>query len=379
MAKFCPTCGTPLEYESAKFCPSCGVRIQDILISTEKRSPILAIVLSFFFTGWGQWYNGKTWDGLKFLGAFLGSYSLMLFFSIMISSQPFAAIFVLILFVVIIGIWVYGMYDAYKTADRINKTEESFSGKSGLFWLPLVLLALAVLSIIVAAFVFGMAGSIQTASRSDSADTVVNTYTVVQTFATSETIIDPYFSYQRPSSIPEGYNYFKNDDLHFSLYLPNDWDSYIIDAKESTAISEDTSLSESIMPKIVYFYNKKIDPSKSMILIMGADYTKSSLGDFSLQSFNDGFVGGFKQGLEKSQNTNIVVTIKGAKYKVNGYEALENIVTYTTSNGVPSAVRSFVIKDGSKYYIIYYIAVNETYGSQIYTVESIIKSFIPIQ
>jgi len=30
------------------------------------RNPWIASILSIFFAGWGQWYNGKTWDGLKF-------------------------------------------------------------------------------------------------------------------------------------------------------------------------------------------------------------------------------------------------------------------------------------------------------------------------
>jgi len=379
MAKFCPSCGKPLQFENAEICPSCGVRIQVPPPHSEIRDRFLAVVFSFFFPGWGQWYNGKTWDGLNFFAAFLGTYLLIVIFSIIGSDQALFTIFRLFLSIVIIGIWIYGMYDAYKTADKINKMKESFSRKSRLFWLPIALIVLVVLAAVIAAFAFGMAGSTQIVPKADTTYNVINTYTVVQTYATIETIVAPYFSYQRPSSIPVGYNYFKNDDLHFSVYLPNDWDSYIIDSMESTVISEDTSLSESTMPKIVYFYNKKIDATKSMIMIMGMDFTKSSLGDFSLQSFNDGFVGGLKQGLEKSQNTNIVITIKGAKYKINGYEALENIVTYTTSNGVPSATRIFVIKDGSKFYIIYYVAVNEEYGSQIYSVESIIKSFIPTQ
>ena len=250
-------------------------------------------------------------------------------------------------------------------------------GKSGLFWLSVVLAVLLIIGAVITAFFFGVAGLTQKVPQSDGTNTLVNTYTVVQTYAPIETLVAPVLLYQRPSPIPPGYNQLKNDDLQFSIYIPNDWDSYIIDSKESTSISEDASLSESVLPKIVYFYNKKIDASKSMIMIMGMDFTKSAWGENSLEPFNDGFVGGLKQGIEKSQATNIVVMSKGEKYRINGYEALGNRITYITSNGIPSTMKTYVIKTGSIYYVIYFIAVNEVYSSQINTVESIVGSFIP--
>jgi hypothetical protein len=163
MSKFCPTCGNQLQYENAEICPKCGVRIKPVVISSEIRNPWVAVICSFFSIGWGQWYNGRTWDGLKYWGAFLGSYLLMGIFTIIMSSQPLAVIFVLILFVVLIGIWIYGMYDAYTMAEKINRKELEFNGKSLLFWLPVVFIALGLLIIlaaIVAAFVFGMAGAV---------------------------------------------------------------------------------------------------------------------------------------------------------------------------------------------------------------------------
>jgi len=162
MPNFCPTCGKPLQFENAEICPSCGVRIQPPPVPTEIRSPFLAVLLSFFFIGWGQWYNGKTEIGLKLFGAFIASYIVMAIFLMMVPTQPAAAIFVVLLFLILFGIWVYGIYDAYKTAGQINKGEEVFSGKSGLFWLPIALIALAILFIfaaVIAAFVFGMAGN----------------------------------------------------------------------------------------------------------------------------------------------------------------------------------------------------------------------------
>ena len=69
------------------------------------KNPGLAAVLSFFYMGLGQIYNGQIAKGIIFIGAYTISW---------------------ILIAVLIGIvttpilWIYGMYDAYKAAERIN-------------------------------------------------------------------------------------------------------------------------------------------------------------------------------------------------------------------------------------------------------------------
>jgi len=172
MPKFCPTCGKQLQYENAEICPSCGVRIQALpptqtSSQMDNRNPWVAVILSFFCAGWGQWYNGKTWDGLKFFGTILILYIFAwVFLVIAASNTSLSSIYLLafILFIVVIVIWIYGMYDAYKTAEKINRREMEFAGKSALFWLPVALIIIGITIIfaaIVAAFVFGMAGNIQ--------------------------------------------------------------------------------------------------------------------------------------------------------------------------------------------------------------------------
>ena len=152
MPKFCPLCGIWYQYENTFFCPNCGETIQPLPIKHWKkiRNPFFAVIFSFLFVGWGQWYNGKNYGGLKFFGAFLFFLVAMIFFATMTSIQPFAAI----LFIIMIGIWFYGMYDAYKTAESINKNKESFIRKSRLFWLPVGLCLLLIFAVI-AAFIFG--------------------------------------------------------------------------------------------------------------------------------------------------------------------------------------------------------------------------------
>ena len=66
----------------------------------------LAAVLSFFFTGLGQIYNGQIAKGVLF---------------IIIQGINFLLMFVLVGFVTYAIVWIWGMIDAYKTAEKINR------------------------------------------------------------------------------------------------------------------------------------------------------------------------------------------------------------------------------------------------------------------
>jgi hypothetical protein len=54
------------------------------------------------------------------------------------------------------------MYNAYRTADNINRSKDVFSKQSSLFWLPVVVLVI-IISAIISIFVFGMGGYFQPA------------------------------------------------------------------------------------------------------------------------------------------------------------------------------------------------------------------------
>jgi len=75
---FCKNCGAEID-EKAEICPKCGVRVKPIPISTEKKSSGIAAIASFFML-----------------------------------------IFVAVGLILLPLFWVYNIYDAYKTAERIN-------------------------------------------------------------------------------------------------------------------------------------------------------------------------------------------------------------------------------------------------------------------
>jgi len=69
------------------------------------KNPGLAAVFSFFYMGLGQIYNGQLSKGIFFIIAYTVSWILMI---------------VVIGFLTTPVMWIYGMYDAYKSAEKIN-------------------------------------------------------------------------------------------------------------------------------------------------------------------------------------------------------------------------------------------------------------------
>lgn len=71
------------------------------------KNPGIAAVLSFFWTGVGQIYNGQLAKGLILIGVQFINSLLM---------------FVLIGFITFPIVWIWGIYDAYKVADQMNRS-----------------------------------------------------------------------------------------------------------------------------------------------------------------------------------------------------------------------------------------------------------------
>jgi TM2 domain-containing membrane protein YozV len=118
---FCENCGTQLG-ENATYCENCGAKVGNadpsIATSTsgdqgstpvqmdqktdsvQKKNPLIALILSLIITGVGQIYNGQVIKGVILL---------VVFFIVFVIFWPLALI-----------VWLFGMYDAYTTAGKIN-------------------------------------------------------------------------------------------------------------------------------------------------------------------------------------------------------------------------------------------------------------------
>jgi predicted small integral membrane protein len=134
MVNFCPNCGKQLTYENAEICPNCGVRIQNLSSNQkieEEKNPVLAALCSIF-PGLGQVYNGETALGVAvFFGTLVGA-----------------------LFFIIPGliVWIFGIYNAYTVATKMNSGEIPFKTTKTAHLLIFFILAMFI-SILVIGFI----------------------------------------------------------------------------------------------------------------------------------------------------------------------------------------------------------------------------------
>jgi TM2 domain-containing membrane protein YozV len=99
---YCRGCGNALHPEAA-ICRQCGVATQKFV--TSAKSPAVALLLSFLFTGLGQLYNGEIGKAAVFLAVAFVNIALM---------------FVMIGFFTGPITWIWSMVDAYKVAKKNN-------------------------------------------------------------------------------------------------------------------------------------------------------------------------------------------------------------------------------------------------------------------
>lgn len=77
-----------------------------VIVVRSGKNAGVAAVLSFFWAGLGQIYNGQIGKGIGMMVAYVISWFL---------------IFILIGIVTTPALWIWGMVDAYKTAERLNR------------------------------------------------------------------------------------------------------------------------------------------------------------------------------------------------------------------------------------------------------------------
>jgi Predicted membrane protein len=151
---YCSNCGAQIE--NTNFCPNCGesysdekqqdnreqysqanqVRCEPIRNQAsynsyivKQKSPFLAFILSFFWTGLGQLYNGKFAKGILF--------------------QIALGIGLFMFIIPGIFVWILGLWDAYNDSEKMNRgeipfDEPTFGAILGfIFFWVIVLIALA--------------------------------------------------------------------------------------------------------------------------------------------------------------------------------------------------------------------------------------------
>ena len=129
----CPACS--MEVGGKLVCKPCGEKIATQCVTIQaanKKEPVLALLLSLvgglisgLLIGLGQIYNGQVKKGIILCVAHVGAWAVIIGIYVIISivTLGIGAIVCLPVLVVPFLLWCYAMYDAYVTADRINKGE----------------------------------------------------------------------------------------------------------------------------------------------------------------------------------------------------------------------------------------------------------------
>jgi len=138
MPKFCPECGKSIENETSKFCDSCGANLDssNVVVNKEssqeiqeEKSSFIAILCSLFIPGLGQVYNGETEKGvIIFLATLIGAF---------------------IFIIPGIIVWIYGMYDAYTTAKKMNNKEIPFKPTKAAHMILFFMLVVIITAIVI--------------------------------------------------------------------------------------------------------------------------------------------------------------------------------------------------------------------------------------
>ncbi len=186
---FCPNCGSEIKYSEAEICPNCGVRLKDPTNQSkeheEEKSPIIALICSIFIPGLGQVYNGQLEKGVLILiGTLIGT-------------------FVFIIPGIIV--WIFGWYDAYTTADKMNLGKIQFKSTKVshiiiFFIIGIVLVAITIiLALIAFAFLAGVTSAIPASSPALTIPIVVS-----QTISPIPNSFQPSFNTNQPRCSIEG-------------------------------------------------------------------------------------------------------------------------------------------------------------------------------
>lgn len=115
-------------------CKACAEKLATQCVVTPRKEPWLALALSLLgglisglFIGLGQLYNGQIKKAIILSVAHAGGWLVIIIVFILAAILTLgigAILFALPVLLVPFALWIYALYDAYVTAEKINKGEQ---------------------------------------------------------------------------------------------------------------------------------------------------------------------------------------------------------------------------------------------------------------
>ena len=131
-------------------------------MNDNKKNEWVAALASFFIAGWGQVYNGESWEkGFVFFFIRILVFVCCILLGVLTFSQLLFVIGFFSLIILWIPIAFYDAYVTFSTTRKMNVGEIPFKKTVGLaFWgypIPIILWTAMIFTPIIIAFIFGMA------------------------------------------------------------------------------------------------------------------------------------------------------------------------------------------------------------------------------
>lgn len=231
-----------------------------------------------------------------------------------------------------------------------------------------IIIIITIFFAVIAAFIFGMAGS----STTSSYTTEQISY---QTIATPSIVSKPTVL---NSNVKTGWVQYTNYEDHFSIYRPSDWEVMAFDKTDSSFGFEESGMDISqIMDKVVAIYTPNL---KGFIMIYGVDFSGtlfSIFNDPSKTQISNELYNEFVNSLQSGETDDVKISSierDSNYYLINGNPA-RRLVLHWQINGEPLNGESYIIAHENSYYVEIYSAMAGSSQADASTASNIMRSF----
>jgi zinc-ribbon domain/PsbP len=292
------------------------------------RNPWIAVILSILFIGWGQWYSGRTWEGVRLVLYSIAAAIVFVVIALVLSFLKAGLLLLVILgiyILVMVLIWGYGIVEAYTIADKINRGDLVFQKKSALFWVPFLIIVFQILVVAVIG---------------------VSALTALQ---------ESQARYTLPDSLAK-YTVYNNPSLGFTIQYPETWTHTEVTETGAQGITDITFTSSD---------------KKTGLLVQVADISgtakPASLDELAAEAIAQ---------LRSSRDGSDFTLITNERTTLSGNPAQRYEFTTVMSSGTKIRSVVYLTIKGSKVYNIAFVTADNLAADLSVTQEKVFGSFV---